>query len=146
MTCVCKPAEQSLLEMYNCSPDGHLFLGKYYCWRHLFNKLAGMRKCGHPGCVATNHFHEGGRADALGQWFCPKHLHSQHCRYSCDLLILWVLKQQRYPTDVVMNIYHLVIRNMNPTQLEDTAQALHRRYQRQRWASADLTKFQQTLS
>ena len=136
MSCICKPAEHSILEIYNCSRDGHKFLGKFYCWRHLFNKIAGMRKCGHPGCVATNHFQCGGRTDALGQWFCPQHLHSQYCRYSCDVLIIWVLKQQEYPPDIVRKIHQLVVRSLNPAQLEDTARALHRRHQRQQQAIA----------
>ena len=133
MSCICKPAEHSILEMCNCSPDGHKFLGKFYCWRHLFNKIAGMRKCGHPACVATNHFHCGGRTDALGQWFCPEHLHSQ---YSSDVLIIWVLKQQEFPPDIVRNIYHLMVGSLNSTKLEATAKALHRRHQRQQQAIA----------
>lgn len=130
--CVCKPSEQSILDMYNCTPEGHKFLGKFYCWRHLFNKIAGMRKCGHHGCVATNHFQHGGRSDAVGQWFCEQHQHSQYSRYTCDVLIIWVLKQQEYPQDIVRNIYSLVVRGLDPTQLEATAKALHRRQQLQR--------------
>ncbi|KAL0021515.1 hypothetical protein WJX77_002863 [Trebouxia sp. C0004] len=45
MTCICKPAEHSILEMYNCSPDGQ---GKFYCWRHLFNKIAGIKDSKKP--------------------------------------------------------------------------------------------------
>jgi hypothetical protein len=92
-----------------------------------------MRKCGHPACVATNHFHCGGRTDALGQWFCPEHLHSQ---YSSDVLIIWVLKQQEFPPDIVRNIYHLMVGSLNSTKLEATAKALHRRHQRQQQAIA----------
>ncbi|KAL0021516.1 hypothetical protein WJX77_002863 [Trebouxia sp. C0004] len=99
MTCICKPAEHSILEMYNCSPDGQ---GKFYCWRHLFNKIA-------------------------------EHLHSQ---YSSDALIIWALKQQECPPDIVRNIYQLVIGSLNLTQLEATAKALHHRHQRQQEAVA----------
>ena len=141
LTCVCKPTKQSILEMYNCSPHGHKFLGNFYCWRHLFNRIASMRKCGQPGCAATNHFHTRGRSDAVGQWFCDDHQHSLYSRYNCDvLIILWVLKQQEYPPDIVRNIYQLVVRGLDPAQLEATAKALHRRHQRELHTAAVVSK------
>lgn len=131
VTCVCAPAEHSILDMYNCTGSGHKFLGELYCWRHLFNKIAGMRKCGHPSCVHTNHFHAEGRSDAQGQWFCAQHANTQFSRYSCDAFIIWALKQQSYPPDLVRHIYLLVVRGLKAAQLEAAAKALHRRQQRQ---------------
>jgi len=33
------------------------------------------------------------------------------------VLIIWVLKQQEYPPDIVRKIYQLVVRSLNPAQL-----------------------------
>lgn len=130
--CVCKPERRSILEMYNCTVGGHKFLGQYYCWRHLFNKIAGMRRCGYPGCIVTNHCRQDGRADALGQWFCPQHDNSEFCQYTCqNALVIWVLQQQACPPDVLKQIHALVVRNPNPTSLEETARALHRQQMKQ---------------
>ena len=91
-----------------------------------------MRKCGHPGCIATNYFHLEGRADALGQWFCSQHLDSPFSHFTCDTaLIIWVLKQQVCSPDIVQHICWLVVRDLDPTQLESTAKALYRKQQRQ---------------
>lgn len=130
--CICKPERRSVLEMYNCSKTGHKFLGQHYCWRHLFNKIAAMRRCGYPDCIMTNHFRQDGRTDAVGQWFCPTHEESHHCRYNCKTaMVIWVLQQQQCPPDVLKRIYELVVRFPDPARLEATAKALHSLQQRQ---------------
>ena len=145
--CVCKPNRRSILEMNNCSDSGgSKFLGQYYCWRHLFNKIAGMRKCGHPACIATNHFRIDGRTDADGQWFCPAHEDSELCRFNCKAaLVIWVLQQQQCPPDVLKRIYELVVRYPDPGRLEATAKALHSQQQHQAGVSL-LTPGQRVLS
>lgn len=146
LECVCKPENKSILDMYNCTVGGHKFMGRYYCWRHLFNKIAGLRRCGYPSCIATNHFRRDGRSDSLGQWFCPHHEHSEYCRYNCaNALVIWVLQQQDCPPDVMKQIYALVFRHPDPTQLEATARALHQHQQRQAGISKP-TPGQQVLS
>lgn len=117
--------------MYNCTAGGHKFLGQYYCWRHLFNTIAGLRRCGHPGCIYTNHFRQDGRADAVGQWFCPEHESSEFCRPACKpALVIWALQKQACPPDIMKRIHALVARNPDPAALERTARSLHRRQMR----------------
>ena len=130
--CVCKPDRRSILDMYNCTIGGHKFMGNYYCWRHLFNKIAGMRRCGQAKCIATNHFRQDGCTDAHGQWFCAQHNSSKSCRYNCEsALVIWVLQQHACPPDVTRRIHAIVTRSLDPARLEATARALHQQQQRQ---------------